>query len=112
LAFEGSRFVSVSWSHFDRLWIAADCSLPIDVVEDTVRWVPNSIGRLDELFGSKVKSVRLGRGEMSIADTKFEIWTRLFIEIGDRWLEVFNNLDENGYEVHSTISLTETILCV
>jgi len=34
-------------------------------------------------------------------DRQFEIWTRLFLDLGDEhWLEVYNALDENGYCMH------------
>ena len=65
-----------------------------------MRWVHNSIDRLNALIGSTILSVMLGRGEMTLEGRDLEIWTRLLIETDKGWLEVFNALDENGYDFH------------
>ena len=41
----------------------------------------------------------LGRGEMTIEGRDVEIWT--LIETDRGWLEIFNALDENGYDLHA-----------
>jgi hypothetical protein len=94
------RLIAVSWSKFDDLWLRTDASLPFSVEGLTVRWVHNSIDRLNAAIGSIILSVMLGRGEMSIGGRDVEIWTRLLIETDKGWLEVFNALDENGYDFH------------
>ncbi len=43
----------------------------------------------------------LGQGEMSIEGRDIEIWTRLVIETDRGWLEIYNALDENGYEFYA-----------
>ncbi len=94
------RLIAVSWSKFDDLWLRTDASLPFSIEGLTVRWVHNSIDRLNAVIGSIILSVMLGRGEMSIQGRDIEIWTRLLIETDKGWLEVFNALDENGYDFH------------
>jgi hypothetical protein len=95
------RLVSVSWSRFDDLWISADTSLPVSIDGSTVRWVPNASPSVDRVVGGALLSVALGRGEMSIGEREFEIWTRLLLQTDKGWLEIFNALDENGYAYHS-----------
>ncbi len=92
--------VSVSWSKFDDLWLSNDESLPFPVEEDTTRWQTNRQGKLDAAIGKTIQSVMLGRGEMTIESRDIEIWTRLLFDLGSTWLEVFNALDENGYDLH------------
>ncbi len=93
--------IAISWSSFDDLWIAEDFSLPFPIEGSTIRWVGNGIEGLDAAIGGSIGSVMLGRGEMSIDGREIEIWTRLLIQIGERWLEIFNALDENGYDLHA-----------
>jgi len=94
--------VSVAWSKFDDLWLANDDSLPFDVEDARTRWVENKIADINGCLGRTIRGVMLGRGEMSLEKREIEIWTRLIIDLGDRWLEVFNALDENGYELHDS----------
>jgi hypothetical protein len=94
------KLVAVAWSKFDDLWIATDSSLPFLTAGSTVRWVCNSIERINGALGNRIGSVMLGRGQMSVEGRELEIWTRLLVEVGGGWLEIFNALDENGYNFH------------
>ncbi len=98
---DSGKRISISWSRFDDLWIADDLSLPFSVEGSTIRWVGNGIEILKPALGATIGSVMLGRGEMSIEGREIEIWTRLLIQVDERWLEIFNALDENGYALHS-----------
>jgi hypothetical protein len=100
LEWGADHLIAVSWSKFDELWLRTDESLPFSVEGSTVRWVHNSIDQINAAIGSTILSVMLGRGEMSLAGRDVEIWTRLLIETDNGWLEVFNALDENGYDFH------------
>jgi hypothetical protein len=95
------RLTAVSWSRFNDLWIATDASLPIAVDGSTVRWVRNACGSVDRVVGGELLSVALGRGEMSIGSRDVEVWTRLLLQTDRGWLEIFNALDENGYDHHA-----------
>lgn len=94
------KLIAIAWSRFDHLWIATDLSLPFSVEGSTVRWMKNSIWKINGAIGKPLSSVMLGRGQMSIEGREVEIWTRLLIEVGGCWLEIFNALDENGYDLH------------
>jgi hypothetical protein len=94
------QLISISWSKFDDLWIAKDLSLPFSIEGSTVRWVATAIDRINSAVGKTIRSVRLGQGEMEWGGAKVDIWTRLLIGVDDGWLEVFNALDENGYDFH------------
>jgi len=108
---EESSLVSISWSCFDDLRLTADESLPTWADDETTRWVENGIETINECLGRSIRGVLLGRGEMSISDREIEIWTRLIIDLGDRWLEVFNALDENGYALHHELPASEYTKC-
>jgi hypothetical protein len=95
------RVVAIAWSRFDDLWLADGPSLPFPIEDSTIRWVVNGLEEIDAAVGALIKSVMLGRGEMSIDGKAVEIWTRLVIELDRGWLEVFNALDENGYAFHA-----------
>ena len=92
--------IAVSWSKLDDLWIASDLSLPFSLEGFTTRWVQNTFEKLNDVIGATIQSVKLGRGEMSIRGHDIEIWTRLLIQTDGGWLEIFNALDENGYDFH------------
>ena len=104
--------VSVAWSKFDDLWLANDNSLPFDVEDARTRWIENKIVAINGCLGRTIRGVMLGRGEMSIEDREIEIWTRLVIDLEYRWLEIFNALDENGYELHSSKPTGEFVNCL
>jgi hypothetical protein len=104
--------VSVAWSKFDDLWLANDNSLPFDVDDARTRWIENKIVAINGCLGRTIRGVMLGRGEMSIEDREIEIWTRLVIDLEYRWLEIFNALDENGYELHSSKPTGEFVNCL
>ena len=104
--------VSVSWSQFDDLWLGNDNSLPFDVEDATTRWVENDIPNINDCLGRTIQGVMLGRGQMSLEGREIEIWTRLVIDLGDRWLEVFNALDENGYGFYKTMPTGEFVKCI
>ncbi len=109
---DSDRVIAISWSRFDDLWIANDSSLPFSIEGSTIRWVRNSIDAVNACVGGTIHSVSLGRGQLSIEDREIEIWTRLLIKVGDRWLEIFNALDENGYKVHTAIPTGDFRACI
>jgi hypothetical protein len=94
------KVIAIAWSRFDDLWIATDSSLPFSIQGSTVRWVRNSVEKINGAIGNPIGSVMIGRGQMSVEGRDVEIWTRLLIEVGSAWLEIFNALDENGYDFH------------
>ena len=94
------NLIAVSWSKFDDLWIATDDSLPFSGDGSTIRWVQDTSEALNRAVGTTIQSVALGRGEMSIEGRDVEVWTRLLIQVDEGWLEIFNALDENGYDYH------------
>lgn len=100
LQWSSGNLIAVSWSRFDDLWIATDESLPFSIEGSKVRWVHNAFDNLNDAVGATARSVMLGRGEMSMGGKEVEMWTRLLIETDGGWLEIFNALDENGYEFH------------
>jgi hypothetical protein len=106
------KLIAIAWSKFDDLWIAADDSLPFPIDGSTVRWVRNSIGKINGALGQRIGSVLIGRGEMSVEGRDVEVWTRLLIETGSGWLEVFNALDENGYDFQPRRPTGNFIPCI
>jgi hypothetical protein len=109
--FTDGSLVSIAWSKFDELWIANDLSLPWSCGIE-VRWVRNSVDAINGVVGRTLRSVKLGRGQFSLEDREIEIWTRLLIQVDDCWLEVFNALDENGYELHADLPVGQFIDCI
>ena len=109
---DSNRVVSVSWSRFDDLWLANDHSLPFVAEDATTRWVDNAVEGINGCLGRTIHGVMLGRGEMSIEERKIEIWTRLVIDLGDCWFEIFNALDENGYDLHEFRPAGEFVHCI
>lgn len=107
-----SGLIAISWSRFDDLWLSSDLSLPFATEGSLVRWMVNSIPAINPAIGATMRSVHLGRGEMSIEGTEIEIWTRLLIETDKGWIEVFNALDENGYDFHTVKPSGEFVFCV
>lgn len=91
----------MSWSRFDDLWISTDHSLPFDTAGSTVRWVGSSLDAVNPAVGATLLSVALGQGEMSVAGRRVSIWSRLALHTDRGWLEIFDALDENGYEFHA-----------
>ncbi|HYV37190.1 MAG TPA: hypothetical protein VE988_15900 [Gemmataceae bacterium] len=106
------RLIAIAWSEFDNLWIETDSSLPFPIEESTIRWVRNSLEKINALVGTTIRSVMIGRGEMSVEGRDVEIWTRLLIQVGPGWLEIFNALDENGYDFHFRMPAGEFIQCI
>lgn len=92
--------LSMAWSRFDDLWLSDDDSLPFAVEDTTIRWKSNGIEKIIPAIGQKIRGVSLGRGSMSIESHDIEIWTRLLFELDGSWLEIFNSLDENGYDLY------------
>ena len=100
LLFADGRMISISWSHFNKLWLASDSTLPFSIEGSEVKWVSNSDKQISRAIGSTILSVQLGRGQLSIEGHDIEVWTRLLIQLDTGWLEIFNALDENGYTFH------------
>ena len=104
--------VAVSWSHLDDLWLSNDTSLPFSTAGSEFRWVVNGIGGLDAVVGDSIRSVMLGRGEMSIEGRPVEIRTRLLLQLTRGWMEICNALDENGYSFHAERPAGDFIPCL
>lgn len=103
--------VSVVWSGFDKLWIERGDTLPFSIEGSTVRWVENAIPKVNDILGKEILSVLLGKDSM-LFGSYVEIWVRLTLKLENGWFEIFNNLDENGYEFHTRKPDCESITCV
>lgn len=112
LRFQSDTVISVSWSHFDMLWVSNDTSLPFPTKGIQMRWQSNHLPQLSALAQKTLKDVQLGKGEMSIGEAEFEIWTRLILKFDDQWLEIYNNLDGNAYAIHDSRPEGVFISCV
>jgi hypothetical protein len=98
----GSGELSISWQKFDELAIEVGRVLPFSLCGSTVRWINSGNIHLDTAIGRTVESVSLAQGEMTVGGSEIEIWTRLLIHFtGGGSLEVYNALDENGFELHT-----------
>jgi len=110
--------VSVSWTEFEELWLSNDKSLPHwydagDFSTDcSTRWIENGIPPISDCISRVIEGVSLGRGEMSVKGEDVAIWTRLLLDFGNRWLEIFNALDENGYKFHIASPPGEFLKCI
>jgi hypothetical protein len=105
--------LSISWCQFEDFAIDAGRPLPFSLVDTTVKWISEGNKYLDSIIGQEIKSVALGRGEMTMEGKDIEIWTRLLIELSDgRTLDVFNALDENGVDVIDSNIEGELIKCL
>lgn len=94
--------VSVSWSRLDDLFLVEGYALPFDADPETTRWRTNLPDNLCSIIGKKICGTMIGRGEMSVEGKDTLIWTRLVLDLGGTWLEIFNALDENGYQIHES----------
>lgn len=101
--------VSVSWSKFDDLWIAPGTPLPFSIEGSEVRWVRDAEPVPASFVGGRIGAVWLGRDAMSFGGPTVPIWTRLFVQVGSGWLEIYNALDENGYERHDVLPEAERV---
>ena len=98
----GSGELSISWQKFDELAIEGGRVLPFSLCGSRVRWIDSGNIHLDAAIGRTVESVSLAQGEMTVGGSEIEIWTRLLIHFtGGGSLEIFNALDENGFELHA-----------
>ncbi len=104
--------IAISWSRFDDLWITRDLSLPFSIEGSTIRWVSHGIEGINAAIGTPIRSVMLGQGDVSIGGKEVAIWTRLIIQLDNGWLEIFNALDENGYDFHIEKPLGIVIPCL
>ncbi len=111
LFMDSAMVVSVAWSKFDELWLSSGLDLPFEHGM-TIRWITNSKRAINGAIGQPLKSVMLGCGQFSIEGEDIEIWTRLVLQFGDAWLEVFNALDENGFDSHSVRPTGTFIECI
>ncbi len=102
----------MSWSKFDDLWIATDASLPFAIDGSKVRWVCNALEGVNRVVGAALLSVALGRGEMSVEGRDIEVWTRVVLRTDRGWLEIFNALDEKGYEYHAARPPGTLVPCI
>jgi len=108
----GGAMVSIAWSKFDDLWLSNDDSTHFQPDPKSTRWVDGVPSELAWAVGGTVVGASLGRGEMSLEGHDVEIWTRLIVNLGDRWLEVYNALDENGYSLHDSEPAGEFVKCI
>jgi len=109
---DSGAIVSVSWSRFGDLWIERGQGLPFATDDATLRWVTNGITPIEPAIGNRMKSVMIGRGEMTWDGREVEIWTRLLVEFDGGWLEVFNALDEHEYAFHTRMPSGTFLPCV
>ncbi len=101
----------MAWSKFDDLWLSNDLSLPFAIGDAVIHWVPNAVPELDAALGKPIRSVWLGRGQMTWDYRDIEIWARLLLGCGDGFVEVYNALDENGYAFHARMPSGTFLLC-
>jgi hypothetical protein len=106
------KLIAISWSQFDDLWIAGDLSLPFSIEGSTIRWVNNGIEKIKAAIGTSIRSVMLGQGEMSIEGREVASWSRILIQLDTGWLEIFNALDENGYDFHTEEPIGNFVRCI
>ena len=108
---DAEMVLSIAWSEIDDLWLSLGLDIPFDAGSN-IRWVSNSRHVINGAIGKRLTSAMLGRGEMSIEGKDIEIWTRLILRFGDIWLEIFNALDENGYDSHLVRPIGAIIECI
>jgi hypothetical protein len=106
------RVIAASWSKFDDLWIADGLSLPFELGGQKVRWVSESLEKLNGAIGATIEGAMLGRGEMTVGGRDMEIWSRLLIRTDRGWIEIYNALDENGYDYHAKRPRGDFISCI
>ncbi len=105
---------SVSWTNYNELRVRNDQSNPEWLNHDPgmkVRWVESGVDKIEIFINKKLDSVHLGRGQMSMEGRNIEIWTRLLLVFNNGCLEIYNKLDENGYETHDRMPIGEFIKC-
>jgi hypothetical protein len=107
------ELISVSWADLDELSLSRNREIPFSLDGCQVRWCSENIPLLNNALGQKLESVSLGRGQMSVENNELEIWTRLFLHLTNGVIiEIYNALDENGFNVLSSIIEKDTIKCV
>lgn len=101
LFFDSKSIISIAWWYLDNLRISGDDSVYFFVEPDEIRWLCNENVIIRPAVSGTLKSVMLGRGDLVVGNEEIEIWTRLLLEFDTGWLEVFNNLDENGFAFYA-----------
>ena len=99
--FDGDEVISIAWSKFDELWLSNDLTLPFSIEYNQVRWVTNSPKEIRGCLNNRISSVKLGVDYLVIENNKIEVFTHLLVYTTNGILDVFNNLDENGYSLTS-----------
>lgn len=99
--FDGGEVISIAWSKFDELWLSNDLTLPFSIEGCRVRWVINNISEILGCLNSNISSVKLGVDYFIIGNNQIEILTHLLVYTTNGILDVYNNLDENGYSLLS-----------
>ncbi|EPC3765439.1 hypothetical protein [Klebsiella michiganensis] len=99
--FDGDEVISIAWSKFDELWLSNDLTLPFSIEYNQVRWVTNSPKEISGCLNNRISSVKLGVDYLVIENNKIEVFTHLLVYTTNGILDVFNNLDENGYSLTS-----------
>ena len=72
----------------------------------------SGIPKINGDIGKMIQSVMLGRGQMTVEGREIEIWTRLVLDLGGLRLEIFNALDEDGYDVHDANRIGDFVHCI
>ncbi|WP_045855269.1 hypothetical protein [Raoultella terrigena] len=99
--FDGGEVISIAWSKFDELWLSNDLTLPFSTEGCRVRWVTNNISEILGCLNGNISSVKLGADYLIIGNNQIEILTHLLVYTTNGILDVYNNLDENGYSLLS-----------
>ncbi len=102
--FDDGEVISIAWSKFDDLWLSNNLTLPFSIEYNQVRWVINKPSEIYGCLNSTISSIKLGVDYLIIETDKVEIFTHLLIYTTNGVLDVFNNLDENGYSLLSDFS--------
>lgn len=95
--FEDGEVISVAWFSFDELWLSNDLILPFLIGYNQVRWVRNVPGEISGGLNGSILSVKPGVDYLIIETNEIELYIHLLIYMTNGILDVFNNLDENGY---------------
>jgi len=100
LFFEEVDPVSISWSKTEDLAIAFGICLPFGIGGQTTRWVENGLPDLKPLLKQKLRSVHLAHS----TSANNNAWNHVILRFDSGLLDVFNEGDENGYQILSSLS--------
>ncbi|MCG8457670.1 MAG: hypothetical protein MI919_15450 [Holophagales bacterium] len=113
LFFESGSCASVSWTGLNELWVTSEPTVPAWLEDSSdVGWVDGGVADVDTFVAERLLAVGLGRGEFVLDGRDIEIWTRLLLTFESGHLEIYNALDENGYESYEDPPVGELRRCV